>query len=73
MVLIIRLLQNQKCEACGAIGRVHDLTKLCLSCLAPWVKVEERKDKLNGTLRHKFAWPAEKIREFRREFSKPTS
>jgi hypothetical protein len=70
MVLVLRLLPNRKCESCGAIGRVHDLTGLCLSCLDPWVKVEERKQKLDETVRIKFAWPVEKIAEFRREFQR---
>jgi len=70
MIIVLRLLPNSKCEGCAAIGRVHDLTGLCLSCLAPWLNVEERKEKLNGTLRHKFAWPVEKIAEFRREFQR---
>jgi hypothetical protein len=68
MVLILRLLEGKRCEGCGAIGRVHDLTCLCLSCLAPWLKAEDRKEKLNETLRIKFAWPVAKIAEFRNEF-----
>jgi hypothetical protein len=70
MILVLRLLPNQRCEGCAAIGRVHDLTRLCLSCLAPWIHVEERKEKLNESLRHKFAWPVEKIAQFRREFQR---
>ena len=68
MVLVLRLIEGHRCEACGAIGRVHDLTMLCLSCLAPWLKTEERKEKLNHTIRVKFAWPVAKIAEFREEF-----
>jgi hypothetical protein len=68
MILVLRLLPRMKCEGCGAIGRTHDLTGLCLSCLDPWMKTEERKQKLDETLRIKFAWPVEKIAEFRKEF-----
>jgi hypothetical protein len=70
MILVLRLLPQSKCEGCGAIGRVHDLTGLCLSCLAPWIHVEERKEKLDSTLRVKFAWPVEKIQEFKRAFQR---
>jgi hypothetical protein len=70
MVLIIRLLERGRCEGCGGIFRIHDLTRLCLSCLAPWIEVEERKERLSSTLRSCFAWPVEKIAEFRREFQR---
>lgn len=70
MILVLRLLQNQRCEGCAAIGRIHDLTRLCLTCLDLYMKVEDRKAKVNESLRIKFAWPVEKIAQFRREFQR---
>ena len=70
MNLILRLLPQSRCEGCGAIGRTHDLTRLCLTCLDLYMKVEDRKAKVNESLRIKFAWPVEKIAEFRREFQR---
>jgi len=69
VTILIRLLPIQRCQGCGDItSRVESKTLLCCPCFGDWLKVQERKAKLDSTLSVKFAWPVEKIAEFRREF-----
>ena len=69
MILLIRLLEIQRCAGCGDItSRVESKTLLCLNCYHPWLKIQERKAKLDATLSFRFCWPMEKIREFKQLF-----
>jgi hypothetical protein len=69
MTLLIRLLPVQRCAGCGDVTRrVESRTLLCLPCFDPWLKTQERKAKLDSTLSFRFAWPMEKITEFRELF-----
>jgi hypothetical protein len=56
MVLIIRLVPNQRCAGCAAHGHVEDKTLLCLSCFDVKVRIEERKRKLVSTMAQRFAF-----------------
>ena len=50
----LRLLPNQQCFGCGAIGRADERLGLCLYCAGLYLAVQERKRKLDDTLSRKF-------------------
>jgi hypothetical protein len=68
IVLILKLVDNQRCEGCGAIHRwVSKQTHLCLYCLGLQLDVNARKRKLDSTVRQRFAMLHEikrKVTEF---------
>ena len=69
MILLTRWLPVQRCEGCGDITcRVESKTLLCPPCWGDWLKIQERKAKLEATLSMRFCWPMEKIREFQEMF-----
>ena len=50
MKLILRLVENQRCESCGAIGHIEERARLCLYCCAVRLKVEDRARKQRETI-----------------------
>lgn len=55
MRLVLRFIDNQRCQGCGAIGWVEEKALLCFQCKGLQIEVEARKQKLTGTLRYRFA------------------
>jgi hypothetical protein len=71
IALNVRLIPGIGCDGCHSIGYVCDKTRLCLYCLGLKVSVEERRQKLTGTLRGRFATIATEVREKLRKFNEP--
>jgi hypothetical protein len=68
MILIVRLVDNQRCAGCGAPGFCCERTLLCLYCLALKVNYESRKRKLASTMAQRFAYLKGKIQRQLKEF-----
>jgi hypothetical protein len=69
MILIVRLIPNQRCTGCGGHGYCEAKTLLCLFCFGLKVSVESRKRKLVSTMAQRFAFLKDKIRAQLREFA----
>ncbi len=68
-IFLLKLIRGPRCSGCGRMDwMVTKNSHLCLPCYELYQCIAERKAKLDGTLRVKFAWPAEKIREFVKVF-----
>lgn len=65
----IRLLKNRRCQGCGAIGWVEARTFSCCYCFGIALAVAERKKKLDGTVRQRFAKKAIEVQLKLREFN----
>jgi hypothetical protein len=48
--IIFRLLPDQRCQNCGAIGDVEERTLLCLACFGLRLLIERRKAKLETSM-----------------------
>jgi len=55
MTLVLRMKPDRRCHNCGAVGYVEEKLGLCCSCAGLWIKVKDRKNKLEATLRQKMA------------------
>jgi hypothetical protein len=73
MVLLVRLLPDQRCSGCAAIGYCEEKTMLCLYCFGFKVNVEIRKRKLGHTMAQRFASLRDKIRAQLHEFQSPAA
>ncbi len=67
MKLIVRLVSNQRCQGCGAAAWVEEKTLLCCACFGLKLAVEMRRQKIEGTLRARFAALASQVRDQLRE------
>lgn len=55
MKILTRFLKGPRCSGCGDIAaHVEEKTHLCPPCWGIYLKVEERKQKLESTLRQRF-------------------
>jgi Zn finger protein HypA/HybF involved in hydrogenase expression len=70
MKLVVRFVKGLRCEGCGDTGWVDEKSMYCPACLGIYLKVEERKEKLQSTLRVKFAAIGERVKEQLREFAR---
>ncbi|GAC1640145.1 MAG: hypothetical protein NVS9B14_21570 [Candidatus Acidiferrum sp.] len=69
MKLVIRLVAG-RCEGCGAVADVEEQRRLCLYCFGLWLAVERKREKLQDTLRVRFAAIGARVREQLKEFAR---
>lgn len=69
MVLLVRLIPDQRCAGCAGHGYCEEKTLLCLFCFGVKVSVESRKRKLASTMAQRFAYLKGKIQRQLREMA----